>query len=35
MNRFEYAESRLLPNEAYVRRDFSVRIYDGDTKVIV
>ncbi|KAK0084114.1 hypothetical protein PV325_007604 [Microctonus aethiopoides] len=32
MNRFEYAESRLLPNEAYVRRDFSVRIYDGDTK---
>ncbi|XP_008547602.1 vacuolar protein-sorting-associated protein 36 [Microplitis demolitor] len=32
MNRFEYAESRLMPNEIYVRRDLSVRIYDGDTK---
>lgn len=33
MNRFEYADSRLLPNETYVRRDMAVRLYDGDTKV--
>ncbi|KAH0550447.1 vacuolar protein-sorting-associated protein 36 [Cotesia glomerata] len=32
MNRFEYAEARLMPNEIFVRRDMSVRIYDGDTK---
>ncbi|KAG7206387.1 hypothetical protein KM043_003751 [Ampulex compressa] len=32
MNRFEYADSRLLPNEVYVRRDMGVRLYDGDTK---
>ncbi|XP_070169585.1 vacuolar protein-sorting-associated protein 36 isoform X3 [Polyergus mexicanus] len=34
MNRFEYADSRLMPNEVYVRRDMAVRLYDGDTKVI-
>ncbi|KAH0956450.1 hypothetical protein HN011_000604 [Eciton burchellii] len=32
MNRFEYADSRLMPNEVYVRRDMAVRLYDGDTK---
>lgn len=32
MNRFEYANSRLLSNEHNVRRDFGVRIYDGDVK---
>lgn len=32
MNRFEYADSRLLPNEFYVRRDMNVRLYDGDIK---
>ncbi|XP_014473916.1 PREDICTED: vacuolar protein-sorting-associated protein 36 [Dinoponera quadriceps] len=32
MNRFEYADSRLQPNETYVRRDMAVRLYDGDTK---
>ncbi|XP_043283547.1 vacuolar protein-sorting-associated protein 36 [Venturia canescens] len=32
MNRFEYGESRLLPNETYVRRDVPVRLYDGDVK---
>jgi len=35
MNRFEYADSRLMPNEIYVRRDMAVRLYDGDTKVII
>lgn len=34
MNRFEYAESRFMPNEVYVRRDMIVRLYDGDIKVI-
>jgi len=34
MNRFEYADSRLMPNEVYARRDMAVRLYDGDTKVI-
>lgn len=34
MNRFEYADSRLQPNETFVRRDTAVRLYDGDTKVI-
>lgn len=33
MNRFEYADSRLMPNEVYARRDMAVRLYDGDTKV--
>ncbi|KAI4493194.1 hypothetical protein M0802_009611 [Mischocyttarus mexicanus] len=32
MNRFEYANPRLLPNELNVRRDFGVRLYDGDVK---
>ncbi|CAL1673112.1 unnamed protein product [Lasius platythorax] len=32
MNRFEYADSRLMPNEVYARRDMAVRLYDGDTK---
>ncbi|XP_071863797.1 vacuolar protein sorting 36 isoform X2 [Bombus fervidus] len=32
MNRFEYADSRLLPNEIYIRRDVSICIYDGDIK---
>lgn len=32
MNRFEYADSRLMPNELYVRRDMAVRLYDGDTR---
>ncbi|CAD6237417.1 GSCOCG00002302001-RA-CDS [Cotesia congregata] len=32
MNRFEYAEARLMPNEIFVRRNMSIRIYDGDTK---
>lgn len=34
MNRFEYADSRFMLNEVYVRRDMVVRLYDGDTKVI-
>lgn len=34
MNRFEYADSRLMPSEIYARRDMAVRLYDGDTKVI-
>lgn len=32
MNRFEYADSRLSPNEIYIRRDLAVRLYDGDVK---
>ncbi|KYN35045.1 Vacuolar protein-sorting-associated protein 36 [Trachymyrmex septentrionalis] len=32
MNRFEYADSRFMPNEIYVRCDMVVRLYDGDTK---
>lgn len=24
-----------MPNEVYVRRDMVVRLYDGDTKVII
>ncbi|XP_034942295.1 vacuolar protein-sorting-associated protein 36 [Chelonus insularis] len=32
MDRFEYAESRLLPNEIFIRQDPSLRLYDGDTK---
>ncbi|XP_076236321.1 vacuolar protein sorting 36 [Calliopsis andreniformis] len=32
MNRFEYLESHLHPNEIYVRRDIGVRLYDGDVK---
>lgn len=34
MNRFEYGESKLLPNETYIRRDVPVRLYDGDVKVM-
>ncbi|XP_017792582.1 PREDICTED: vacuolar protein-sorting-associated protein 36 [Habropoda laboriosa] len=30
MNRFEYVDSRLFPNEIYIRRDIGVRLYDGD-----
>lgn len=33
MNRFEYANPGLLPNENYIRRDTGVRLYDGDIKV--
>lgn len=33
MNRFEYADSRLLHNEIYIRRDIGICIYDGDVKV--
>ncbi|CAL7936419.1 unnamed protein product [Xylocopa violacea] len=32
MNRFEYADSRLAPNETFIRRDIGVRLYDGDVK---
>ncbi|KAF7988292.1 hypothetical protein HCN44_009937 [Aphidius gifuensis] len=32
MNRFEYAESKLLQNEIQLRRDIPISIYDGDTK---
>lgn len=32
MNRFEYADPRLSPNEIYIRRDTGVRLYDGDVK---
>ncbi|XP_011162504.1 vacuolar protein-sorting-associated protein 36 [Solenopsis invicta] len=32
MNRFEYADSRFMPNEVFVRRDTVVRLYDGDAK---
>ncbi|XP_029036325.1 vacuolar protein-sorting-associated protein 36 isoform X1 [Osmia bicornis bicornis] len=32
MNRFEYANPGLLPNENYIRRDTGVRLYDGDIK---
>ncbi|XP_076176086.1 vacuolar protein sorting 36 [Ptiloglossa arizonensis] len=32
MNRFEYIESRLFPNEIYIRRDMGVHLYDGDIK---
>ncbi|PBC34647.1 vacuolar protein-sorting-associated protein 36 [Apis cerana] len=32
MNRFEYADSRLFPNEIYIRRDFGICLYDGDVK---
>ncbi|KAL0111398.1 hypothetical protein PUN28_012944 [Cardiocondyla obscurior] len=32
MNRFEYADSRFMRNEVYVRRDMVVRLYDGDAK---
>lgn len=35
MNRFEYADSRFMPNEVYVRCDMAVRLYDGDTKVMI
>lgn len=35
MNRFEYADSRFMPNEVFVRRDTVVRLYDGDAKVII
>ncbi|XP_058795295.1 vacuolar protein-sorting-associated protein 36 [Phymastichus coffea] len=32
MNRFEYTEHQLSPNELHVRRDRGIRLYDGDTK---
>ncbi|XP_012528903.2 vacuolar protein-sorting-associated protein 36 [Monomorium pharaonis] len=32
MNRFEYADSKFMLNEVYVRRDMVVRLYDGDVK---
>ncbi|CAK9826273.1 Vacuolar protein-sorting-associated protein 36 [Anthophora retusa] len=32
MNRFEYVDSRLFPNEIYIRRDIGVRLYDGDVE---
>lgn len=35
MNRFEYADSRLFPNEIYIRRDFGICLYDGDVKVCI
>jgi len=35
MNRFEYADPRFMPNEVYVRCDMTVRLYDGDIKVII
>lgn len=34
MNRFEYADPQLRPNENFVRRDVAVHLYDGDIKVI-
>ncbi|XP_020283297.1 vacuolar protein-sorting-associated protein 36 [Pseudomyrmex gracilis] len=32
MNRFEYADPQLRPNENFVRRDVAVHLYDGDIK---
>ncbi|XP_053976438.1 vacuolar protein-sorting-associated protein 36 [Hylaeus anthracinus] len=32
MNRFEYMDSRMFPNETFIRRDMGVCLYDGDTK---
>lgn len=34
MNRFEYAEARLVPNEIYLSREKGIRLYDGDSKTI-
>lgn len=33
MNRFEFAQATLSPDESIVARDSSVRLYDGDEKV--
>ncbi|XP_012278337.1 vacuolar protein-sorting-associated protein 36 [Orussus abietinus] len=32
MNRFEYADSRLISVETYITRERNVRLYDGDMK---
>lgn len=34
MDRFEYIEARLFEGESYLKRDRSVKIYDGDDKVV-
>lgn len=33
MDRFEYIEARLFEGENYIKREKSVKIYDGDDKV--
>lgn len=33
MNRFEYVNAKLLPEEAFVSKDRNVKLYDGDEKV--
>ncbi|KAJ8668101.1 hypothetical protein QAD02_009764 [Eretmocerus hayati] len=32
MNRFEYTDVQLLPNESFVRRDRGIRLYDGEIR---
>ncbi|XP_014206177.1 vacuolar protein-sorting-associated protein 36 [Copidosoma floridanum] len=32
MNRFEYVDDQLLPNEALIRQDRGIRLYDGEIR---
>jgi hypothetical protein len=33
MNRFEYIQTELIPNESHIRHDRGIRLYDGEVRV--